>query len=82
MTSAESKDLDGAERAMRQILADSEMLSLSRFGSPEQKVRYLLAGLLVDLRRRDEALEIAKPICGYTLPPNMRDRGKSWRSAT
>ncbi len=73
MTLAEGKDLDGAEREMRRVLADREMLSLSRFETLEPNVRYLLAGLLLDLRKRDEAQEIAKPLCGRDLPPSMAE---------
>jgi rhomboid protease GluP len=73
-TLAENKDLSGAEREMRGILADRDMLALPRFHALERNVRFLLAGLLLDLRRRDEARAIARPLCGHALPLKMQER--------
>jgi hypothetical protein len=69
---AEAKDLDGAEREMRVILADQDMLALPRFQVLDRNVRYLLSRLLLDTHRHDEAREIASPLCGVTLRPEMQ----------
>lgn len=73
-TLAESHDLSGAEKEMRAILADKEMLALPAFQVLERNVRFLMSGLLVDLRRRDEAQDIARPLCGRALPSTMQQR--------
>jgi rhomboid protease GluP len=74
VTLVESRDLNGAEKEMRDILADREMLTLPLFHALERDVRLLLSGLLLDLRERDQAQDVARPLCGRALPPKMQER--------
>jgi len=64
----DARDLPGAERELRTGLAEQELLRAKFKPEFEATLRGMLALVLVDQNRRDEARAAAQPTCGITAP--------------
>jgi rhomboid protease GluP len=73
MTLLRSNDAAGAEKALRATLAEEALWRRAITGGEmADRARGMLALLLLDRGRRDEALEVAKGACGPNAPSQLR----------
>jgi rhomboid protease GluP len=73
MTLLRSNDAAGAEKALRATLAEEALWRRAITGGDmSARAHGMLALLLLDRGRRDEALELAKRACGPNAPSQLR----------
>lgn len=73
VTLIQNKDLPGAEQALRAALAEQALWRRTLTGGDLfERAHTLLALVLLDLGRRDEAIEIARPACDPAAPGPLR----------
>jgi len=70
----DAQDLPGAERELRAGLAEEEILKTKFNPELEARMRGLLALVLDDQRKTDEAKSVAQPVCGMSAPGFARMR--------
>jgi predicted negative regulator of RcsB-dependent stress response len=79
MARVRASDPAGAEAELRAALAEKRVLQTAFTRELEVSLRAMLARVLVEQKRRDEAKRELQPVCdagpGHTVPENVRELG-------